>query len=215
MTRINKILKGIVAGLSVAVLAGVSVNAQSDTELSLNVTAGTLTVTSPATAALTALTVSAVDETSTADITGVNVVDLRGTNAGYTLTMKVENLSLATPTADDNILMADATADIIANGNAKIAITNSNLADNSGGTSAPVNDLDLTANPTFDTLTSLDNLGETAAMNILVAESNEGAGDYTFDTNVEITVPAYGNYGLAGKAIGGGDYTGNITYNFL
>lgn len=217
MTKFNKILKTIVAGLSVAVLAGVSVYADpAETELSLTITAGQLTVSSPATAGLDGITIAASAQTTDADITGVNVVDLRGTNAGYSLTMKIDNLSLATPSADDNILMATSTTDIVSGGTAMVAITNSNLADNSaGGTSAPVGDLSLTANPTFNTLTSLTNTGETAAMTILVAEADEGAGDYTFDTNVEITIPAYGNYGLEGKKIGGGEYKGNITYDFL
>jgi hypothetical protein len=216
MTKFNKILKGLVAGLSVAVLAGVSVNAQDTTQLSLSVTAGQLTVDSPATAALSAITISGSNQTTSANINNINVVDLRGTNAGYSLTMKVQNLSLATPDPNDNILMATATNNIISGNAAMLTITNSGLADNStGNTSAPVADLALTANPVFNTMTSLSNGGETAPMTILVAEANEGAGDYRFNTNIQITIPAYGNYGLPNKKIGGGNYTGTIFYNFL
>jgi len=213
MSRFNKILKSVVAGFSVAVLAGVSVNAQpADTELTLDITAGQLTVDSPATAGLSAITIAATDQSSTANVAGINVVDLRGTNAGWSLTMKVDNLSLAAATADDNILMATATTGIGAP-ERKLAITNSGLAGTA--TSAAFANLALTANPVFTTLTTLTETGETAAMTILVAEANEGAGDYTFDTDVDITIPAYGNYGVANKIIGGGQYKGNITYDFL
>ena len=213
MTKLNKVLKGFVASLSVAVLAGVSVNAApAETELSLTITAGQLTVSSPATAGLTAISIAATAQNSTADVEGINVVDLRGTNAGWTLTMKVDNLSLAVPSADDNILMATTTTAIGAP-QRKLAITNSALT--ATATSASSANLALTGNPVFTTLSSLTQTGQTAAMTILVAEANEGAGDYTFDTNVDITIPAYGNYGVANKKIGGGEYKGNITYDFL
>ena len=213
MTKLNKVLKGFVASLSVAVLAGVSVNAQpANTELSLTITAGQLTVSSPATAALSAISISPTAQNSTANVTGVRVVDLRGTNAGWTLTMKVKNLSLTVPSADDNILMATATTAITAP-QRNLTITNSTLAGTA--TSAPAAALALTGNPVFTTLSSLTDTGETAAMTVLVAEANEGAGDYTFNTNTSIGIPAYGNYGIANKKIGGGAYKGNITYTFL
>jgi len=212
MTKFNKILKGLTTGVALVALASSSVLAQDDTELTLTVTAGQLTVTSPETAALSGVTIASTDQTATAAVSGVNVVDLRGSNAGWSLTVKVDNLALGTPDANDNILMANQTTDVIATGTSYLALTNSAL---SLVTGAPETELELTANPTFDTLSTLDNTGETAAMTILVAEVNEGAGDYTFDTAVDITVPAYGDYDITDKKIGGGDYSGFLTYDFL
>ncbi len=217
MIKINKILKGLVVAASVASIAGSSVLAQDTTDITLTVTAGQLTVTSPATAAFTGITISGQVESTSTDINGINIVDQRGTNAGWTLQMKVSNLRLATPDPNDNILLARSTSALKTTNSADVyaTITNSGLTDNSGGTGAPVADLQLIANPTFDTLSALDNTGETEFMDVVVAEVNEGAGDYVFNANVEIEVPPFGNYALAGKFIGGGDYTGTISFDFL
>jgi len=67
--------------------------AADDTELNLTVTTGELTVTSPETAALTGLNIASSDQTTSANIADINVTDLRGSNAGWTLTAKVDNLS--------------------------------------------------------------------------------------------------------------------------
>jgi hypothetical protein len=223
MSKFSKIIKGLVAGVSLFSLSGVSalavsVLAADDTTLTLSVTSGSLTVTSPATVALTGVSIAATPQNSTASIAGVNVVDLRGSNAGWTLTAKFRNLALGTPNADDNILMGsalDATGGAAYTGTSYLAITNSALTDNTAGVGAPIQDLSLSANPVYETLSAIDNTGETQAMTVLVAEVNEGAGDYDFDMDVQLTIPAYGRYGFSNKKVGGGSYSGNITFDFL
>ena len=138
------------------------------------------------------------------------------------------NLSLVdgdnnpSPEVDKNILMGD-TVDTTVDGNYEgtqfVTITTSGLTTVSGRDHT--NSLNLQANPTFDTLSSLDNTGQTGNMLILNAPSQAGAGKYTFDMSFAVDIPAYGNYNIQGQSEGenktviGGNYQGELVFDLV
>jgi hypothetical protein len=206
-----------------ALTAGVAVNAQTpdDTQVTLDITAGDLTVTiTEDTYALSGLTITNANQNTNTDITGINVVDLRGSNAGWTLAASMENMSLTPGNPESNVLMGtvvDGTDGDGFDGTSLLTLTNSNLSTQVG---APHSELALTAAPTFDSLTAIDDTGATGNMTMLAAEQGEGAGDYLFDTNFDIQIPAYGDYDTAytltsGKYLEAGSYAGTLTYTFI
>ena len=192
--------------------------------VSLNVNSGGLYVYSPETSNFNGVTISKDPESVVASVAGITVEDLRGSLVGWNLNLTINNLSLVDgdnnpiPEVDKNILMGD-TVDTTVDGNYEgtqfVTITASNLTTVSGRDHT--NSLDLQANPTFDTLSSLDNTGQTGNMLILNAPSQEGAGKYTFDMSFAVDIPAYGNYNIQGgnKTVTGGNYQGELVFDLV
>ena len=170
------------------------------------------------------MTIGKDPESAVASVTGITVEDLRGSLVGWNLKLSINNLSLVDgdnnpiPEVDKNILMGD-TVDTTVDGNYEgtqfVTITTTGLTTVSGRDHT--NSLNLQANPTFDTLSSLDNTGQTGNMLILNAPSQEGAGKYTFDISFAVDIPAYGNYNIQGenKTVIGGNYQGELVFDLV
>jgi hypothetical protein len=196
-----------------------------DTSLvSLDVNSGGFYVNSPETSNFSGITISKDAGSTVANITDITIEDLRGSLVGWNLNLSIDNLSLVDennkpiPGVDQNVLMGDTvdkTIDGTYQGDQLITITAKDLTTISGKNH--VDKLNLQANPTFDTLSSLDNTGQTGNMLILTAPSQEGAGKYTFDLILDILIPAYGDYNIEGenKVIKGGSYQGELTFDLV
>lgn len=167
----------------------------------------------------------------------IRVTDLSGSGNGWSLNMRVENLSSSSNEQYYNILMGD-TIDTDGNGvyagNSFLTVTTSNVTSNSG---SPVNqlkwsdsatDLDQDNNPVFDQLDLIsyenNKRGITSDIPLLKAPAGAGMGEYLFHLVLDIDIPAYGDYKkldenqndlLAEHAVKGDTYSGTITFDMI
>lgn len=156
----------------------------------------------------------------------IRIRDLSGTGNGWSLNMRVENLSSSNKEQYYNILMGD-TIDQDDNGsydgNSFLTVTTNNVSAESG---SPVNELkwsdnadDVTAanNPVYDKLDLISyegKRGSTSDILLLKAPSGAGMGEYVFELVVDIEIPAYGDYNLDNnQSIKADDYSGTITFD--
>ena len=197
-------------------------------QMSLNVNSGGFYVNSPETSNFGNITIAQSQTSTVANITDITVEDLRGSLVGWNLNLSIDNLSLVDqnnnpiPEVDKNILLGDTvdtSVDGTYQGNQLITITASNLTTVSGRDHT--NSLNLEVNPTLDTLSSLDNTGQTGNILLLNAPTEKGAGKYTFELALDILIPAYGDYNLQGqtqgltKTVKGGTYQGQLTFDLV
>jgi hypothetical protein len=186
--------------------------------LSLDIIAGDLSITSPETETLSGVTLSSNDVDSTATISGINITDTRGSKTGWTASVSFQNLvSVNNPDTNNNILMANSLDNIISSNSSYLSINNTNHS--AAANSSSLDGINRPLSPSFNTLTSLDNNGATGAITILSAPINQGAGSYSLDMNLTLTLPAFGTYGdspeLQEKRIDGGDYRGNVLFTVI
>jgi hypothetical protein len=186
--------------------------------LSLDIIAGDLSIASPETETLSGVTLSSNDVDSTATISGINITDTRGSKTGWTASVSFQNLvSVNNPDTNNNILMANSLDNIISSNSSYLSINNTNHS--AAANSSSLDGINRPLSPSFNTLTSLDNNGATGAITILSAPINQGAGSYSLDMNLTLTLPAFGTYGdsieLREKRIDGGDYRGNVLFTVI
>jgi len=172
-----RLLVALLAGLSTLVgPATLSHGATGATNMTLNVSPGTLSVSPPSPVAASAVTLNGTKQTSTAAISGIGVVDARGSGAGWTLSATATDFSSGGSPAH-YILFTNMT---IGN-NAPTATDNS---------SSPPGNITL---GTPAALTGSDGTpGTTAssAQTMLTAPSGQGMGSYSENSPVTILIPA-------------------------
>ena len=249
----NKILKYIsTTFLTSALIAAASTSlptvlAEGDdiTTMNLAVQAGAREVVAPESVALDdksdpnpgneQVTISSVDEVvssgdsfKAAGNGAILVRDLSGTGNGWSLNMRVENLSSSANEEYYNVLMGDTIdtdGDGSYGGNSFLTITTNNASKNSGSPldelrwSDTATDVTVDNNPVYDELDLIsyeDARGTTSDIPLLKAPTGTGMGEYLFDLLLDIEIPAYGDYNLAnGQAIKADTYSGIITFDLV
>jgi hypothetical protein len=218
----HKLLKRVaLSAVSVAVLGGAVLSSTpamaANTNVTFNVIAGALniTVAGGGTTTLSNVTLNTTNQNSTGSFSTVYVSDATGSGNGWTASIKLKNLAksgntnfilLANETGATTkylslVMPADGTAIAEDSGSA----TEANLTYYTFGTGAAA----------FTALSALDQTGETNSMTMLSATAGNGAGGYTFNVPVTLTVPAFGNYPNGQTVLastgGGTAYTGQAT----
>ena len=191
MTLSQKMQSAFILG-SLLVVGVIPASAQgnSNTTLNLTINAGTRTITSAASATLSAVTIANTLQTSTGNIIDTTIVDTTGSLSGWASDVKFTNLTGQTDNTKLILLASDVTANF---GTAAkyLRVTPS------GQTTVSGNSAGLTTPTSQVTITSLDattTAGESNTFSTISASSGNGNGTYKFNVNAEIDIPAYGLY---------------------
>jgi hypothetical protein len=211
MTLYQKVQSAIVLGALLAVAGVVPASAQGNdtTELNLELTPGTRTITSAASATLSAVEITNVLATSSGDVLDTTIVDTTGSLSGWAANVKFTNLVGATTASKIILLASDVTANF-GSADQYLRVTPS------GQTTVSGNSAGLTTPTSQVTITALDTVaagGESNTFALISASSTNGNGTYTVDTGIEIDIPAYALYpSPTDMSLTAQNYVGTATY---
>jgi hypothetical protein len=183
----------------------------------LCIAAGGLNIYAPETASLGELTISKGNGYAYTTLNDIVVEDLRGSMAGWTVNISLENLVLGNePENSQNlILMGDkinTNSGANYDGKRYLTVNNKNFETIGGD---DVSNLQQNYNPQFTTYQGYDRVSKTGSMANLAASVNTGAGAYRFDSDIFIEIPAFGRYDptTGNKSVKTGNYTGKILFD--
>jgi hypothetical protein len=211
MLKSNKLQAGLLLA-SVLGLAGaiVPVSAQnsSTTVASLTINAGALTITAPATVTLSALTVSATNQTSTGSTSNVFVQDLRGSNVGWSATATMTNFGGGVSNPNDVI-------PIFCETTSYFSLTPDALTVAPGDPGSLTGLTDYTTAQATTEVSDLTEAGVSNTFNIASFSTGNGTGRFQKVYGLSQEVVSYGNYttacpGLANDIISAGTYTADL-----
>jgi uncharacterized repeat protein (TIGR01451 family) len=199
------------------VTEGTNSGSSSNTNLRLCIAAGGLNIYAPETASLGELTISKGNGYAYTTLNDIVVEDLRGSMAGWTVNISLENLVLGNePENSQNlILMGDkinTNSGANYDGKRYLTVNNKNFETIGGD---DVSNLQQNYNPQFTTYQGYDRVSKTGSMANLAASVNTGAGAYRFDSDIFIEIPAFGRYDptTGNKSVKTGNYTGKILFD--
>jgi len=153
------------------------------TDILLCLTAGNLVLTSPVSANFTSLTVSDVEQNSAANLTGVTVEDLRGSEAGWSLVCKSTNLT--------GVTFADTVIPLFSGSVSKFNLTPSALQVVGGYGSTQNGLTDYTTQQNTTSLTNTGSTGESNEFSLASFSSGYGIGKYNKNLLLNLTIPPY------------------------
>jgi hypothetical protein len=153
------------------------------TDILLCLTGGNLILTSPVSANFTSLTVSDVEQNSAANLTGITVEDLRGSEAGWSLVCKSSNLT--------GVLFNDTIIPVYDNSTSKLNVTPSALQ--AVGIYGSTQN-GLTDNTSLQDTTSVSDSGsngESNDFNLAAFATGYGVGAFNKNLLLNLTIPPY------------------------
>lgn len=153
------------------------------TDILLCVTAGNLILTSPVSADFTSLTVSDVEQNSSATLTGVTVEDLRGSEAGWSLVCKSSNLT--------GVTFADTVIPLFSGSASKFNLTPSALQAVGVYGSTQNGLTDYTTQQNTSSLSNTGSTGESNDFNLAAFASGYGVGKFNKNLLLNLTIPPY------------------------
>lgn len=211
MTLSQKVQSAFVLGALLTVAGVIPASAQGNdtTELNLELTAGTRTITSAVSATLSDVAITNVLATSSGDVLDTTIVDTTGSLSGWAANVKFTNLVGATTASKIILLASDVTANF-GTGDEYLRVTPS------GQTTVSGNSTNLTTPTSQVTITALDTVaagGESNTFALISAALGHGNGTYTVDTGIEIDIPAYALYPApTNMSLTAQNYVGTATY---
>jgi|GEM_PF-5629438 hypothetical protein len=153
------------------------------TDILLCITAGNLILTSPVSASFTSLTVSDVEQNSAANLTGITVEDLRGSEAGWSLACKSSNLT--------GVTFADTVIPVYKDSSSKFNLTPSALQAVGVYGSTQNGLTDYTSQQNTTSVSSSGSVGESNNFNLAAFASGYGVGKFNKNLLLNLTIPPY------------------------
>ena len=152
------------------------------TDILLCLTGGSLILTSPNSTNFSSLTVGTTEQNTAANLNGVIVEDLRGSEAGWSLVCKSTNLT--------GVTYNDTVIPVFKDTLSKLSLTPTAL-EVSGGYGFLQGLTDYTSTQSTTSLTDSTSLGESNSFGLASFPQGSGVGKFDKNLTLDLTVPAY------------------------